>query len=397
MRSYLIHRLSSQGIDPALLIERLNSESDISIRRALVFGLGEFSESTLPSEMRTDLVPRLQEMYQTETDPGMHAACEWLLGKWEQEAWLNEVTGNWARGSLAEGAWRMEGQGKLVPPTQTSQPLPGWYVNSQGQTFSILNAGDFQMGSPASEARRIGNERLHTRVIGHRLAIATKEVTRAQWLLFSETESGKVVSADRDSLRHRPDDSPMAAMTWYEAAWYCNWLSEQEGIPEEQRCYAPNQDGVYGPGMSIKANFLELKGYRLPTDEEWEFACRAGAITARYYGQSDILLPNYGWCQASGDIDIQSVGRLKPNDYGLFDMLGNVSELCSDIDNPYLSVPGRIAADRRNSHVALPTDRRIVRGGAYNDRPLILRSARRIFSFPDLRDGRYGFRVARTL
>ena len=80
--------------------------------------------------------------------------------------------------------------------------------------------------------------------------------------------------------------------------------------------------------MTIPADVLERKGYRLPTEAEWEYACRAGAITSRYYGDSIALLEKYEWYRANSPENARPVGSLLPNDLGLFDMLGNVFELC---------------------------------------------------------------------
>ncbi len=122
----------------------------------------------------------------------------------------------------------------------------------------------------------------------------------------------------------------MIGFTWYMAAHYCNWLSEQEGLPKDQWCYLPNEAGAYAEGMSIPADVLERTGYRLPTEAEWEYACRAGAVTSRYYGHSIDLLDAYAWYQANSKEHAWTCGSLLPNDLGLFDMLGNEFEWVQD-------------------------------------------------------------------
>jgi formylglycine-generating enzyme required for sulfatase activity len=93
-----------------------------------------------------------------------------------------------------------------------------------------------------------------------------------------------------------PDpNGPMIGVTWYGAAAYCNWLSDREGILKDQWCYVPNSEGRYAQGMTIPADVLQRTGYRLPTEAEWEYACRAGAVTSRYYGRSLDLLGRYSW------------------------------------------------------------------------------------------------------
>ena len=97
VRSYLIHRLGPLGADAGAIVKRLDEEPDVTIRRALLLSLGEFGEKELSPEDRKALLPKLQEMYRTETDPGLHAAAEWLLRTWKQEAWLKQVNEEWAK------------------------------------------------------------------------------------------------------------------------------------------------------------------------------------------------------------------------------------------------------------------------------------------------------------
>ena len=112
---------------------------------------------------------------------------------------------------------------------------------------------------------------------------------------------------------------------------YCNWLSEQEGIPKDQWCYEPNDKGEYAEGMKIPADFLQRTGYRLPTEAEWEYACRAGTTSAFGFGEPEELLDRYAWYISNSKNRMWPVGLLKPNGLGLFDMHGNAWEWCHDL------------------------------------------------------------------
>jgi formylglycine-generating enzyme required for sulfatase activity len=143
-----------------------------------------------------------------------------------------------------------------------------WYVNRQGQTMMLVPPGEFENDAAGPDKRvKVRVER--------RFALAAREVTVAEFLCFREDHPY--------AEEHAPtEDCPVNMVTWYAAAAYCNWLSKEEGMAEDQWCYVPNEKGKYAEGMTVKANALSLSGYRLPAEAEWELACRARSVTGTW-------------------------------------------------------------------------------------------------------------------
>ncbi len=121
VRSYLIDRLGPLGADANAILTQLESESDITIRRALILSLGEYGEKELSLANREALLPRLRTMYGTATDPGLHAACEWLLRKWKQEEWLKQVNEEWAK-DYEQRAKRLDGIKQALAKERREDP-----------------------------------------------------------------------------------------------------------------------------------------------------------------------------------------------------------------------------------------------------------------------------------
>ncbi|NND99995.1 MAG: formylglycine-generating enzyme family protein, partial [Pirellulaceae bacterium] len=370
-RSWLIHRLSPMGASADMIAQQLNEETDASIRRALIQILGVHDD--IPASQRDAMSESLLDLYRTDSDPGVHAAAEWTLQRWGK---ADELT----KSNLPQA---------IKPSSQHS----GWYCTPHGYTMVVF-AGpvEFLMGSPNTERGRSSFENLHRKQIPRSFALASKEVTVEQFQKFlQETPSIKHAYAKR----HAPgNDCPQISVTWYEAAAYCRWLSEQEGIPKDQMCYPPIAE--IKEGMTMPSDYLNRSGYRLPTEAEWEFACRSGATTSRYYGNADPLLGQYAWFRDNSDDRTWPVGHKRPNDAGLFDMHGNVQEWCQEAHRHYSRDLGAVSEDREDLEPIVNSIRRILRGGSFGVRSTEVRSAFRGFNRPLNRYNNSGFRPAKT-
>jgi formylglycine-generating enzyme required for sulfatase activity len=348
LRSYLIDRLASGGVDAKVLIARLDEEQDVTVRRAILLSLGEYGEDRLSEDQRLNLLARLLHLYRDDPDAGIHGASEWLLSQRHAADNLKRIDETMTTGKVGMGRQ--------------------WYINRQGQTMIIVaKPGEFWMGE--------GKER-HRQQVGRSFAIASKEVTVEQFLRFSNREQQFYKQSSLSS------DCPVYHVSWYDAGAYCNWLSKQEGIPMDQWCYMPNDAGKYETGMETTPNYLHRVGYRLPTDAEWEYACRAGAETAYSFGESEDLLRKYVWYLGNSLGKVHPGGKLMPNDMGLFDMQGNVREL-TQYSNRSTTVRGRLQLGYR--------------GGSYIDQARFVTIGSHGSSLPAHKGMNLGFRLARTI
>jgi formylglycine-generating enzyme required for sulfatase activity len=358
--------------DEGSAMESILFHKETSMRRALILALGTYKAEGLSPGEREPLIAKLLDLYQNDPDAGIHGATEWTLRQWAQQTRLLEV------------------DAKL--PKFQDRGNRRWYVNGQGQTFALVERPvEFLMGSPLSEPDRSIHETPHRRFIRRPFAIAAKEVTVAQYQRFAKYNPPFDFAQQYLDKYSADPNGPMIGVSWFGAAAYCNWLSQQEGLPEDQWCYLPNEKRQYDKGMTVPADTLQRSGYRLPTEAEWEYACRAGAATSRSYGLSVNLLESYAQYQANSKDHAWMCGSLFPNDLGLFDMLGNVFEWCQDRSRSYQ--PGK--ADPAIDDIVddLP---RLLRGGSFSNTPALVRSAIRGGGAPTNRNFYDGFRPART-
>jgi formylglycine-generating enzyme required for sulfatase activity len=359
-RSYLIAQLGIGGAAPRAIIERLNSdeEPDAAIRQAMILVLGDFGDDLLSASQREKFLPRLRGIYRGDPHPGVHAAAGWLLRRWGRHDMANAVDRDLATGSVQE-------------PRQ-------WYVTRQGQSMAVVSPGAIEGADQSGQMRTVRVDRLYS--------LATHELTVAEFLRFRD-------SHQVDQRSAVTDDSPVNEVTWYDATAYCNWLSNEEGVSEDEWCYLPNENGEYAPGMKVKANASSLSGYRLPTEAEWEYACRAGTVTPWSAGEAEDLLDRYAWYLSNAGMRSRPVGQLRPNDFGLFDLHGNAWEWCQDRWDD----EGAQATNESDDEVVQDRSYRALRGGTFLNDPLGVSSATRNGNPPSHHTGADGFRVARTL
>jgi len=365
LRSYLIDRFFQCGIPPAILSRRLQAEREVSVRRALLLALGSYADLGMSIEEVELPVDQLLVSFRDEPDAGLHAAIDWTLRKWGYAEELEAIARELATSTV---------------PTDRQ-----WYVTPGGHTLRVFRGPiEFQMGTPPSDPERHETDKYGPQRIEHSFALDIKEVTCRQFDAFYQATRGKPFSFDR-----KFGEGPSCAQTqisWYQAAEFCNWLSDQEGL---QPCYEPNHQGEFTEGMKVRADFLSRSGYRLPTSPEWEYACRADAITSRHYGHDPELLDRYAWYKKNSEEHAWPVGLLKPNDSGQFDMLGNVGEWCTE------AVNDNRTPDR--DEVVTEGTPRWVRGGWYAIGAIWQKDSFGQGNYPKSRGITMGMRIARTI
>jgi formylglycine-generating enzyme required for sulfatase activity len=228
-------------------------------------------------------------------------------------------------------------------------------TNSIGMRMALIPAGSFMMGSPEDERQLLRRGSFQHGVnITKPFYMGITEVTQAQW---------KAVMG-RNPSNFKGDDLPAESVNWNDVQEFIAKLNEREG-----------------------------GGYRLPTEAEWEYVCRAGSSTRYFFGDDKSRLGDFAWYKKNSGGKTHPVGQRKPNAWGLYDVHGNVSEWCSDwYDSSYYQ---RSPTDDPKG----PTSgtKRIVRGGLYHSPSASVRSAHRGFQLPNYTNARFGFRCVRDV
>ena len=364
--------LGQLNVSPAIVVEKINSTADISSKSAMVVALGDLDLDSIDLESKSKWKSGFLALYANSPEAGLHGALDWLLRK----------------------RWNMGKECDLVCESLKSKTVPGnkWLVNSMGQTFVILDGPmKFQIGSPLDEPLRYEAERMHERGIVRSIVVAQKEVTLNDFLALMPQQR----YIEKYS---KTPDTAMICISWYDSARYCNLLTEKEfGVSE---CvYLPNDQGLYEEGMRIVDEPLKKKGYRMPTEAEFEFFYRGGSMAMFNHGSDIRLTDRYSVYFANSKDQAWPVGSLRPNEFGLFDTGGNVFEWCLEAYEPYpnLNLLDEDAFMGSQNKKIMTSISRVMRGGCFYNQIGSLRNADRNGAKPDDRSNSRGLRLVRSL
>ncbi len=295
LQTALVHNCAVEGLDSKILIDCIGREATDTIRCAMLLALGEYSLEQIPLSEREQLLPDLLTTYCMDPRASIHSSVEWLLRRWSFDDELQAANRQLFRPELGEDF--------------------EWYTALPDVTMVACN---FPNAGPATD--------------GVKFAISTHEISTWQWDWNNAT------------LHLLPNEAmatlPKNLESWHTCAAFCNRLSERAGLPPSQYCYEQISGNHYRP----YADAVQRRGFRMPTVAEWTYAARAHTTTGRYWGRQDELLPHYSNNRPHSQLRRLPSGTLKPNDFGLFDVLGNVSEWMHDI--PASTEPVIIVAER---------------------------------------------------
>lgn len=271
----------------------------------------------------------------------------------------------------------------------TGVSLTGRGVPAVPPVMIPIPLGNFTMGSPPGEPGRSEDEPAHSVTLTYPYEIAEAEVTQAEWLMvmgWLDGESG----ADR----------PVTHITWFDAVEFCNRLSARDGYSRPYSLAEIQREGNHITRAEV-VWLPDSSGYRLPTEAEWEFACRAGTKTAFFSGEIQELtclpldesLDPSGWYCGNSSGSSKAIRIKAANPWGLHDVHGNAFEWCYDWYGPYDTTGTEPILNPSGPRQG---ESRVIRGGSFDVDPPSCRSAFRLYHRPGSVNADTGLRLARN-
>ncbi|HEV3022909.1 MAG TPA: formylglycine-generating enzyme family protein, partial [Pirellulales bacterium] len=362
-----IHRSRQRGILPPELLDCVKRADSLrqsktgEARRiedrvlyALLLSLGEFELADLPQAQRDGFVEQLANWYASDQSSAVHGATGWLLRHWNQDELARKVDQTPVPYAPEREWYTLKfvvpplGAAPTVDANSTPTPTPPESGATFYVTFVVFPAGEYLIGSAPDEADRQGQEQRHAVKLTRPIAVSDREIT---WEQFNSFDNRGHHDAWEKQFGHTlTAEEPAFGVSWYEAVAYCRWLTKSAGMPEDDQAYGDPEsldrarfpadpDPQAGGSPRNWPLNLEKRGFRLPTEAEWEMVCRGGTNTAYSFGNDVQLLGRYGWFVENSEKWSHAVGRLRPSARGLFDIHGNLFEWCHDWLGDYGAEP----------------------------------------------------------
>ncbi len=302
-RTWFIEECATWHGDLSKLAQFVADSVDGPLRSGVVLAVGSVPVADVSALEKQAWEPVLVNWYATAPDTTTHSAAGWALRKWKLK--LPEIA-----------------------PSEAPSADSNWHVNTLDMTMLKIPAGSFVRRDNTTTAIE------QTVTLTRSFLLADSEVTRAQFQQFMDDAEYPDTEkpADwpgADEFYSPTEQHPVQGVNWYDAVLFCNWLSGVEGLTP---CYERTGEKEKRAAISAIASDARrlipgANGYRLPTEAEWEYACRAGSTTTFSWGDDESMADRYA---VSSSSYTELAGSKLPNGWRLFDVHGNVWEWCHD-------------------------------------------------------------------
>jgi formylglycine-generating enzyme required for sulfatase activity len=391
-----IFRCKPRGItiDTLLDLLAIRSVSEGRARYALLLAIGEYAPSDIPASRRDALVKQLAAWYANDPNSGVHGASGWLLrhlGENEIATRIDQTPVPYSPErewfTLAIQVQPKKEDGVLSFLQRAPEKRTFYY------TFIIHPKGEYTIGSVTDQLDRQKDEVRHTVTLTRPFAMLDREITFEELIAFSPQYAGFMQQYDATL-----NDAGFGAH-WYDSVSFCRWLGTEMGLSGGDQCYPdpetmdkeqyprePNPDVNWAPRDWPLD--LSKRGFRLPTESEWEVMASSGSRTSYGFGSEVGLLDRFGWFTENSGKKVHPGREKRPSVGGLFDLHGNLFEWTHDCSGDFGS------SAQTDPLGAKAGTNRVYRGGSWGNDAAYCRTANRGIGSPTARNTRNGFRLA---